>query len=113
MRVWGYQVSKKLEKTGGEAIINEDMSVSIIMDGKVQEVIPADDRRMQNDNKIVKNAQPRQHLRLMITKLVEKRDVTDYNFYTKTLKPLIKDFNPSLYKILMNEETKTRAPFGV
>ncbi len=68
---------------------------------------------MQNDNKIVKNPQPRQHLRLMITKLVEKRDVSDYNFYTSTLKPQLKEFNPSLYKILLNKETKTKTPFGV
>lgn len=59
MRVWGYEVSKKLEKSGGAAQINDDNSVSIIMDGKVQEVIPADDRRLQNDEPIVKNSQPR------------------------------------------------------
>lgn len=52
-------------------------------------------------------------MRLMITKLVEKRDVSDYNFYTSTLKPQLKEFNPSLYKILLNKETKTKTPFGV
>jgi hypothetical protein len=35
MREYAKQVSQKLEKTGGAAILNEDNSVSIIMDGKV------------------------------------------------------------------------------
>jgi len=42
MREYAKQVSQKLEKTGGAAILNEDNSVSIIMDGKVQVVLPGD-----------------------------------------------------------------------
>jgi len=39
MRDYANAVSLKIEKTGGEAVVNPDMSVSIIMDGKVQQVI--------------------------------------------------------------------------
>lgn len=36
MREYASSVSLKIEKTGGEAVVNPDLSVSIIMDGKVQ-----------------------------------------------------------------------------
>lgn len=44
MREYAKQVSQKLEKTGGAAILNEDNSVSIIMDGKVQVVLPSEQK---------------------------------------------------------------------
>lgn len=39
-------MAKKVHKSGGSAVVNEDKSVSIIMDGKLQEVITKDDRRL-------------------------------------------------------------------
>ena len=48
MRVYADRVAKRVEGTGGRAKINEDKSVQIIMDGKVQEVIASDDRRISN-----------------------------------------------------------------
>jgi hypothetical protein len=48
-------VSRKIEKSGGVAVVNADESVSIIMDGNVQEVIPADDRRILSGSTIKKN----------------------------------------------------------
>ena len=44
MYKWAEEVSKKVEKSGGEARLNDDQSVTILMDGKVQEVISKDDR---------------------------------------------------------------------
>ena len=35
MKEYAYQVATKIERTGGQAIINKDKSVSIVMDGKV------------------------------------------------------------------------------
>lgn len=101
MKKWARAVSTKIEKTGGAAVINEDRSVSIIMDGKVQEVIHADDRRLSNDSSILKNNQPRQHLRIVVTKLLEGRDIKDYHFYKEVIKPEIQEFNPALYKMLL------------
>lgn len=46
MTEYAKEVSRKVQKTGGQAIINADKSVTIIMDGNVQEVIPVEDRRL-------------------------------------------------------------------
>ena len=48
MYQYASDVSKMIEKEGGEAVIGEDDSVTIYMDGKVQEVIPKEDRRIIN-----------------------------------------------------------------
>ena len=41
-------VSKKLVKEGGKAVVGDDGSLTIYMDGKVQEIIPNEDRRIAN-----------------------------------------------------------------
>ena len=41
-------MSKKLVKEGGKAVVGDDGSLTIYMDGKVQEVIPNEDRRIVN-----------------------------------------------------------------
>ena len=35
MRVWAKEVSKPIERKGGQAVVNEDKSITIIMDGRV------------------------------------------------------------------------------
>ena len=71
MRVYADKVAKRVEGTGGRAIVNADKSVQIIMDGKVQEVIPSDDRRISNqETTLHSEGMARQHLRLAITHLV-------------------------------------------
>ena len=40
MRDFARSVSLKIEKSGGAVVVNQDNSVSIIMDGKVQVVLP-------------------------------------------------------------------------
>ena len=58
MKDYAYAVSTKVEKSGGAVVINQDNSVSILMDGKIQEVIAVDDRKL-NSGEIKKNDQPR------------------------------------------------------
>ena len=48
MYLYTQEVSKKIEKEGGQAVVGENDSVTIYMDGKVQEVIPKEDRRIVN-----------------------------------------------------------------
>ena len=50
MRDYANSVSLKVEKTGGEAVVNSDMSVSIIMDGKIQQVIKVQDLKLVNND---------------------------------------------------------------
>ena len=69
MHQYANEVSKKIEREGGRAVVGEDDSVTIYMDGKVQEVIPKDDRRVQNQDveSVKKNDMARQHLRSLIS----------------------------------------------
>ena len=48
MQQYASEVSKKIEKEGGRAVVGKDDTVTIYMDGKVQEIIPKEDRRITN-----------------------------------------------------------------
>jgi len=69
MKQYANEVSKKIEREGGLAVVGEDDSVTIYMDGKVQEVISKDDRRVANNDVegVKKNDMARQHLRSLIS----------------------------------------------
>jgi hypothetical protein len=56
---------------GGKAVLNDDQSVSILMDGKVQMVLKDDDS----------------HLKQAITCLLQKGKRQDYQFYVEVIKP--------------------------
>ncbi|MFM7858699.1 MAG: hypothetical protein ACKO96_43960, partial [Flammeovirgaceae bacterium] len=70
-------------------------------------MIPADDRRMQNDNKILKNSLPRQHLRLMITNAVLAGNFSQFcyrfAFFDRLLGSLL-----TLYRPLLSTQTYPR-----
>ena len=69
MKQYANEVSKKIEREGGLAVVGEDDSVTIYMDGKVQEVISKDDCRVANNDVegVKKNDMARQHLRSLIS----------------------------------------------
>ena len=48
LKTFASDVSKKINKQGGKAVVGDDGSLTIYMDGKVQEVIPKEDRRIAN-----------------------------------------------------------------
>ena len=77
------------------------------MDGKVQEVIPSDDRRISNqETTLHSEGLARQHLRLAITHLVQNKSPEPFAFYKSELKPSIQAFNPALYAKVMQSRLK-------
>lgn len=86
-------------------------------------MISKDDRRLssEHEHSIVKNDQPRQHLRMAITALLTdvnynssraQTRTNDYKFYKTILKPEIRAFNDSVYKNSMRAKSKFK-PFGL
>ena len=60
-RKYAREISGKVYKEGGEAILGKDNSVTILMDGQIQEIIQADDRRLLGGSEggLAKNDSPR------------------------------------------------------
>ena len=90
MHLYANEVSKKIEKEGGRAVVGEDDSVTIYMDGKVQEIIPKDDRRIVNNqvDSIKRNDIVRQHLRELIAILYQSgKGRREYQYYADIIKP--------------------------
>ena len=65
MREFARSVSLKIEKSGGAVVVNQDNSVSIIMDGKVQVVLPSENAQAEENTvgALKSNREPQQHLR--------------------------------------------------
>ena len=65
MREFARSVSLKIEKSGGAVVVNQDNSVSIIMDGKVQVVLPSENAQAEEITvgALKSNREPQQHLR--------------------------------------------------
>ena len=82
--------------------MGKDDTVTIYMDGKVQEVIPKDDRRITNNEVegIKRNDMARQHLRQLITLLYQTQGKgrREFQYYAEAIKPELREGLPSLYK---------------
>lgn len=81
--------------------------MTILMDGKVQEIISAKDLRQVNS--LSQLIAPKQHLRLAINELItqektqEKKE--DYKFYKEVIKNELKEANPQLYQTTFSPKT--------
>jgi hypothetical protein len=96
MQTYANKVSTQLEKEGGRAVVGKDGSLTIMMDGKIQDVIPADDRRATGkDSSSIKPEGlelPKRYLRLALANLLNPSyQRKDFKFYVEVVKPDLKN----------------------
>ena len=100
----------------------------ILMDGKVQEVIDKDDKRIKEKTLLEKNSTasklqssvPKKDLRQQIillteaetNKLVPKRK--DFQYYCENIKPRLKESSPQMYRYTMLKDNMLKnSAYGV
>ena len=111
MRYYAGQVVQRIHKEGGRVVIEDD-KLTILMDGKVQEVITADEPRQINT--LQQLIAPRQHLKQAINELMKDGPKKDFTFYARVIKAELKDANPSIYAVIMSSETTlSQSAYGV
>lgn len=106
MRHYASKVVQRIEKEGGKVLVEGDR-LTILMDGKVQEVLSANDREG-----LEHAVAPKKHLQSAIMGVMAG-EKTEFKFYKTVIKQELKDANPSVYALILSSDTTLKArPYG-
>ena len=111
----GAVVIPKTSAKGGTTRVRDDGSVEVVVDGKVVDVIT--DSNMSEDRKPGElQSTLRQAIAYAITAKTKAKKLQDFYFYSKIMKPELKDSAPTLYNMYTGQPTQfdlSHEPYGI